>query len=217
MNVIWKELIEEGRSCVKSVAISPDGEHLIAAVNKHVLLYNTNDGTLVDSLLGHKDVVNSVDFSSDGTRFASGGADGTVVIWKRSGEGLLKYTHSGPIQCVRFRPASLKLISCSETDFGCWSPQQKQVIKVKEHSKIQTITWSPNDSGIFALGTQSGVISIRSGDDAVELQRIDRKVSIQALLFLPDAKGLIQATSSNENDTLTLLVGSWDKTLSLYQ
>ena len=66
------------------------------------------------SLLGHKDVVTSVDFSSDGSRFSSGGADNVVVIWKSSGQGLLRYNHTSPIQRIKYNPLSLQLCSCSD-------------------------------------------------------------------------------------------------------
>jgi len=44
----------------------------------------------------------------------SGGADCYVIIWKNTGQGLLKYNHSAPIQKVKFNPATLLLASCSE-------------------------------------------------------------------------------------------------------
>ena len=73
-----------------------DGTRVIVAVGSRVLLYNAENGDLIDSLrgiincvhiarliniifhlfpiisAGHKDTVNCVDFSSDGSKFASG-------------------------------------------------------------------------------------------------------------------------------------------------
>lgn len=43
-----------------------------------------------------------------------GGADNVVIIWKSSGQGLLKYNHSAPIQKIAFNPTSIMLASCSE-------------------------------------------------------------------------------------------------------
>ena len=42
---------------------------------------------------GHKDTVYCVDYSKDGKRFASGGADCTIFIWTSEATGLLKYSH----------------------------------------------------------------------------------------------------------------------------
>ena len=41
--------------------------------------------------LGHGDVVNTLSYSTDGSRFASGGADKLVVIWTSELQGMLKY------------------------------------------------------------------------------------------------------------------------------
>jgi hypothetical protein len=44
----------------------------------------------------------------------TGGADSVVVIWSSSGKGLLKYTHTSPVQRVVYNPATLMLASCAD-------------------------------------------------------------------------------------------------------
>ena len=78
------------------------------------VIYNAINGDLIKSLRGHESTVYSVDFSGDGSHFASGGADNSVVIWKASGQGKLKYPHSAPIQRVKYNPVSFQLASCSD-------------------------------------------------------------------------------------------------------
>ena len=56
----------------------------------------------INPFIGHKDVVYAVDYSPDGKRFASGGADKTVIIWSSKAEGILKYTHTESIQKLRW-------------------------------------------------------------------------------------------------------------------
>lgn len=143
-----------------------------------VLVYDANDGDLMHSLKGprllslrdaraapthrvpilafsgHKDTVYTVDYSKDGKRFASGGADCTIFIWTSAGlssitfsllshshfcphclrlpaEGLLKYSHNDTIQKLTYNPVTGQLASCTATDFGLWSPEQKSVQKHK--------------------------------------------------------------------------------------
>ncbi len=43
-------------------------------------------------LQGHKDTVYCVNYSKDGKRFASGGADKNVIIWTNTMEAILKYS-----------------------------------------------------------------------------------------------------------------------------
>lgn len=46
-----------------------------------VLLYRTSDGKAVARFKGHRGSVWSLAFSADGKRLASGGSDGTVLLW----------------------------------------------------------------------------------------------------------------------------------------
>ena len=219
---LWSDQIpskDNSTLSVFDIACSPNGKLIIAAVGNRVLLYNSEDGSLIESLRGHKDTVNSVDFNFDGTRFASGGSDSVVVLWKSTGEGMLKYNHAGPIQRVKFHPLSMKLASCSDIDFGIWSPEQKQVVKEKESSKISAVAWSL-DGSIFAIGMYSGVISVRN-QQMDELQRFERRGPVRCLLFLPSTfqqgKGSqVQAQQPGNLEGESLVVGSWDKTLSFY-
>ena len=87
---------------------------------------------LVHSLKGHKDAVYTVDYSRDGKRFASGGADNNVIIWTNKGKGILKFTHNDTIQCLAYNPVNHALASCTASDFGLWSPEQKKVEKNKK-------------------------------------------------------------------------------------
>ena len=89
------------------------------------------------------------------------GADNIVVIWKHTGQGVLKYSHSSPLQFVRFNPAKVVLVSCSDADYGFWSPEQKQVVKEKMPSRILSAAWS-SDGETLAIGMQSGIVSVRN-------------------------------------------------------
>ncbi|NXY81240.1 IF122 protein, partial [Alcedo cyanopectus] len=137
-------------------------------------VYDTSDGTLIQPLKGHKDTVYCVAYAKDGEckRFASGSADKSVIIWTSKLEGILKYTHNDSIQCVSYNPLTHQLASCSSSDFGLWSPEQKSVSKHKTSSKITCCSWT-NDGQYLALGLFSGVVSIRnkSGEEKVKIER----------------------------------------------
>ena len=167
--------------------------------------------------LGHKDIVYSVDFSNDGTRFASGGADNVVVIWKNTGQGLLKFTHTTAVVKVKFSPTAIKLVSCAETDFGIWTPEQKQVTKEKITSRVLSIAWS-SDGNFYALGTVTGMISIRN-NDIEEVMRIERKAPIWNLLYIPSTPNAVSKSTNVKKlaETEILVVGCWQKVLSFYK
>ena len=58
---------------------------------------------LCSRLKAHKDAVYAVVWSFEGSRFASGGADKTI-IWTSEAEGILKYNHNESVQCLAFNP-----------------------------------------------------------------------------------------------------------------
>ena len=86
-----------------SVAYSPDGEVLASGGNNEkVELWHVSDGSLIQTLDGHSDSVNTIAFSPDtphGSWIASGGndgigifnPDGKVVLWRMNGEEWVKH------------------------------------------------------------------------------------------------------------------------------
>ena len=76
----------------QSITFSPDGSTLASnrggnpALSSEgdtvVRLWDVASGTLKNTLEGHTSVVQSIDFSPDGTTLASGSWDGTVLLWE---------------------------------------------------------------------------------------------------------------------------------------
>lgn len=101
---------------IYDLCFNPDGTQLVVASGNQVLVYETNDGALIQPLkgdylktstiniilyysnlflfflIGHKDTVYCVCYAKDGKKFASGGADKSVIIWTSKLEGILKYS-----------------------------------------------------------------------------------------------------------------------------
>eukprot|EP00795_Rhopilema_esculentum_P002486 gene2486-18149_t len=192
---------------IHDLAFSPDGSQLIVAAGNRVLVYDTVDGTLLQPLKGHRDTVYCVSFGRDGKRFASGGADKSVIIWTNKLEGILKYTHNDSIQCLAYNPVTQALASCTNSDFGLWSPEQKSVAKHKVPSKITCCSWT-NDGQYIALGMFNGTVSIRNklGEDKI---KIDRPGSSPVWT--------ISWTPLKDGSADILAVGDWNRKLSFYQ
>uniref|UniRef100_A0A8C7ENY9 Intraflagellar transport protein 122 homolog n=1 Tax=Neovison vison TaxID=452646 RepID=A0A8C7ENY9_NEOVI len=194
---------------IYDLAFKPDGMQLILAAGNRLLVYDTSDGTLLQPLKGHKDTVYCVAYAKDGKRFASGSADKSVIIWTSKLEGILKYTHNDSIQCVSYNPVTHQLASCSSSDVGLWSPEQKSVSKHKSSSKITCCSWT-NDGQYLALGMFNGIISIRNknGDEKVKIERPGGSLSpIWSICWNP----------SREEHNDILAVADWGQKLSFYQ
>ena len=161
-------------------------------------------GELLHSLKGHKETLYCVAYARDGKRFASGGADKTIIIWTSKAEGILKFSHNDTIQCLSYNPATQQLASATAGDFGLWSPEQKSVAKHKVQSRILCMSWS-GDGTTLALGHYSGLISLRDKQGAEKLT-IRRDAPVWSLQWNP----------SRDEAGDALAVACWDQTLSFY-
>ncbi|XP_041457748.1 intraflagellar transport protein 122 homolog isoform X2 [Lytechinus variegatus] len=207
----WVDKVQDRdrvEQCIHDLAFKPDGTQLIVAAGNRVLVYDTNDGTLMQPLKGHKDTVYCVAYAKDGKRFASGSADKTVIIWTSKLEGILKYTHNDAIQCLGFNPITHQLASCAFSDFGLWSMEQKSVSKHKVTSRITCCSWT-NDGQYLALGLYNGCITIRTknGEEKHKIERPNGGLSpIWSLQWNP----------SKDESVDTLAVLDWGQKLSFY-
>ncbi|XP_061187800.1 intraflagellar transport protein 122 homolog isoform X3 [Saccostrea echinata] len=208
--------------CIWDLCFKPDGSQLIVAAGNRVLVYDTNDGTLIQPLKGHKDTVYCVCYAKDGKRFASGAADKSVIIWTSKLEGILKYTHNDAIQCLAYNPVTHQLASCAVSDFaiveyearrsnapGLWSPEQKNVSKHKVNSRITCCSWT-NDGQYLALGLYNGLVSIRNkgGEEKVKIERPNAATSpVWSLQWNP----------SRDESYDVLAVADWGQRLCFYQ
>lgn len=206
---VWTERIpgrENFKSTVFDIAFKPDGTQLIVAVGNRILVYDAADGELVHSLKGHRDYVYCVAYSRDGKRFATGAADKTVIIWTTKCEGILKYSHNDSVQCLAYNPVTQQLASCTGSDFGLWSLDQKSVPKFKVASKVLSVSWT-TDGQFIALGQFNGQVSVRDkvGNEKVRITRGNSPVWTLQWSPAPDETGDI------------LAVGTFDQKLAFFR
>jgi intraflagellar transport protein 122 len=153
-----------------------------------------------------QDAVYCIAYASDGSRFASGGADNTVIIWSSTGKGLLKYTHASTIQALAYNPVTQQLASASESDFGLWSPELRSVPKTAVTARIRCLAWT-DDGQQLAVGLEDGRVMIRdkTGEQRAEFSR--GSMPVWSLAF---------SAPLSESSLALLAVASWDGTLSFY-
>ncbi|XP_063518704.1 intraflagellar transport protein 122 homolog isoform X26 [Pongo pygmaeus] len=128
-----------------------------------------------------------------------------VLTWRDKAE----HWHNDAIQCVSYNPITHQLASCSSSDFGLWSPEQKSVSKHKSSSKIICCSWT-NDGQYLALGMFNGIISIRNknGEEKVKIERPGGSLSpIWSICWNP----------SREERNDILAVADWGQKVSFYQ
>ncbi|KAJ3038043.1 hypothetical protein HK097_003308, partial [Rhizophlyctis rosea] len=204
----WQDKIQDRdgiKQPIYDLCFIGDGSQLVAAAGAELLVYDVAEGDLLQSLKAHKDTVICVTPLRTGG-FASGGADKTVIIWSGKCEGIVKYTHNDPIQCLAGNMVSGQVVSCTSSDVGLWSTEMKTVAKHKVSSRVLCVSWTP-DGQHFAIGMYSGQVSIRN-NQGEEKVRIDRSSDpVWSLAWCPAA----------DREVDILAVTDWTQKLGFYQ
>ncbi|KAK6748591.1 hypothetical protein RB195_001298 [Necator americanus] len=203
--------------CVYDLAFKPDGSELLVAADNKVIIYDGIDGTLLQVLKGHKDLVYAVAWSHDGGTFASGSADRSVILWTEQHEGTLKYSHSDAIQCLAFSPVAPLLLSCAMGDFGLWSADEKNVQKQRITGRCASCAWS-RDGTLFAIGTHDGFVHIKKSssfqnDDYVAKIERPGGEAVWAIRFCAPRP---QDDASRRSSSEILVVTDWNRRVGFY-
>ncbi|KAK3995678.1 HET-R [Cladorrhinum sp. PSN332] len=162
----------------------------------------------LQTLEGHHDSVNSVTFSPDGQRLASGSSDNTVKIWDpASGQCLQTLEgHHDSVNSVAFSPDSQRLASgSSDNTVKIWDPASGQCLQTLEghNSLVYSVTFSP-DGQRLALGSSNGAVRVWDPASGQCLQTLESdNDSINSVAFSPDGQRL---ASGSYDDTVKI----WD-------
>lgn len=81
-----------------------DGTFVTADSTKTTLKLWRTDGHLLNTLSGHQDGINTISFTPDGLKLASGSYDQTVKLWRPNNLVHVFHGHKKPVHDVRFSP-----------------------------------------------------------------------------------------------------------------
>merc|ERR1711916_113082 len=115
--------IQHPDSQVNTLAITPDREHLAAAGNPSVRMYevHTQHANPVTSYDGHSGNVTSVGFHSECKWLYTGSEDGTVKVWDMRAAGCSReYDVGAPVNSALLHPndGALSVYSASPSESG---------------------------------------------------------------------------------------------------
>jgi guanine nucleotide-binding protein subunit beta-2-like 1 protein len=127
-----------------------------------VKVWNLSTCELKKNLVGHKGYMNTVTVSPDGSLCASGGKDGTAMLWDLNEGRQLSSLEAGDIiNCLVFSPTRYWLCAATAGVVKIWDLENKtQVAELKPdvppHSKkalplqCLSLAWSANGKMLFA-------------------------------------------------------------------
>jgi guanine nucleotide-binding protein subunit beta-2-like 1 protein len=153
-------------SCVK---FSPSAKQpLIVSCgwDKLVKVWNLNNCKLRYNLAGHNGPVHASTISPDGSLCASGGKDGTAMLWDvNDGKHLYSLDASSPINALTFSPKNYWLCAATDVSIKIWDLENKSVqdeIFPTQKNKnglpwIVSMTWSADGNMLYCGGTNGDI------------------------------------------------------------
>ena len=151
-----------GKGKVSEIQYSSDGAILVVAAGIGIWLYDTTTYQEVALLTAHTSAVKCLVFSPDGNILASGGEDGTILLWHRSTGAqkvLTKSTES--VSNLAFSPDGKTLASGSGGTIRFWDTitgEQKGALTGLPKN-ISDLSFSPDGKTIVSV-TWNGEICI---------------------------------------------------------
>mmetsp|Transcript_20148 Transcript_20148/g.22413 ORF Transcript_20148/g.22413 Transcript_20148/m.22413 type:complete len:324 (-) Transcript_20148:57-1028(-) len=157
---------------VSCVRFSPNTNNPIivsSGWDKVVKVWNLTNCKLRTNLTGHTGYINTVTVSPDGSLCASGGKDGTAMLWDlNEGKHLYSLDAGDIINCLTFSPNRYWLCAGTESSIKVWDLESKKVVfnLNKNHPNFQStlpttactcLSWSADGSSLFSGWTDGNI------------------------------------------------------------
>ena len=160
------------------IGLSPNGEFAVTGGRSKNALYlwDVKSGKLVSTFEGHKDLVYSFSFSSNGKRILSSSYDNTVKLWStKKGKLLHSFNSSSYLANASFSPNRNRILTTSQgdTSLNLWKARNGKLLQsFKGHSDIiEEAFFSPN--GKFIVTNTKKTARLWDSKSGAVLKEID--------------------------------------------
>lgn len=157
---------------VSCVRFSPNQQSPLivsAGWDKTVKIWSLSNLKLLTNLIGHSGYVNTVAVSPDGSLCASGGKDGTALLWDLNrGEHLYELESNDVIHSLAFSPCRYWLCAATQSAIKIWDlesktivaelvPETPQLSKKAMKPECISLQWSADGTILFSGYTDNSI------------------------------------------------------------
>ncbi len=173
-----------GTGWLRGAALNTDGT--IAAVASYdpnefggtIRLWNVANGQVQRMLIGHTDVITTIDFSPDGATLLSGGWDRTVRRWDvNTGVQIQRFdVHEDRLLNVAYAPDGVHAVTAGGRARGTTADTRAFLVALEQRNLVHqldghtnwlfTAAYSPDGS---LIATGSGHLNVPEGDNSIRL------------------------------------------------
>ncbi len=206
-----KLTIQTHAGAVSSIAQSPDGKRIASGsvTDNAVRIWDASTGEELVCLRGPQRGVSSVSWCGDGETLASGGWDGTLIIWDLNTRRILHEVNCGTsVLAVAWRPddqavavGGFRQIEGNTEDGTVWIVDGKSGAQVRELTGhvglIWSLAWDPTGTLLAAGENWQGFIQVWEPETARLVSTFKaHNHYIGALAWSPDGKWLASGSQS---------------------
>ncbi|MGK7898032.1 MAG: tetratricopeptide repeat protein, partial [Xenococcus sp. (in: cyanobacteria)] len=219
----------------KTLSFSDDGQIIAFVSNKNIHIWDLERERLMNTLVGHKDIVRSINFSPNGRNIISSSYDNTVKLWDLKGNLLKNFTGydanfspDGKIialanydNTIQFWDLNGELITTIEGDRFLFSPDGKTIASSSEDKTIKI--WNLGGELLATLrGHKDYILSVNFSFDGKTIASSSEDKTIKIWNLNGD---LISTLTGHEEqvidlvfspDNMTIASASTDKTINLW-
>lgn len=185
------------RATITALQFSPrDGSLLTASVDGTAQRWDSTNGLRLGPPLTHRDAILAASFSPDGRLIATASRDHTARVWTENGRPLTALlTHADEVRALAFSPDGAWLATAGlESGFRIWSLADGRLVRFVSTSGAVSVLRYNHPGDRLASGQYNGGVRVwnpRTGEPQSAIGAHAGR--LQALEFMPDDRGLLQA------------------------
>ncbi|XP_031624516.1 transducin beta-like protein 3 [Contarinia nasturtii] len=192
------EQVNEGNvveDAIYTFALSDDDELLCTAHRSSLIkLWQTNDGTLIKTWKSaHNGPIPMLDFNTNATHIASGGADSSVRIWDHQRKTCVGSLRGcvGVLSVLKFNPQSLNrtvFAAGNDNKINGWNFETRQLVcSLNGHmTKVTSLSFS-SDGKCMVSGSRDKVLILWDLEKYQQVRVVPVYETIESAIVLPNA------------------------------
>lgn len=190
-------------SCLKSIDISPDEQHIITAINDDtVRVWNTLTGKELFSLKNAEVSTKSTIFSPNGKLLLTRD-DNTVHVWSEAGSSLVRIINpGGKVVHANFSPDNERIVTAHEDHTTrIWSVSGQPLQVLKGHTQDVTRVAFTDDGQRIVTAGNDQTVRIWNASQGTLLYTLYKKPTLTHAVFTTDGT---KVAVLDESHTLTV-------------